>query len=121
MLLLNGTNIFLKFYKFLFIEIFVTSQADMFNGATSFNQPLNLLVYTSVTVAANITNFLLNSNISVANYSDLLIHWANTIPTADLIVGVVPSAHFQASDAAYVILTTTNSWTITDLGVTPDI
>jgi phosphotransferase system HPr-like phosphotransfer protein len=76
----------------------VTTMYGMFSGASSFNQPITLdcsscttletflqdaysfnspLVLTPITNLVNATNMLNNTNLSVDNYSDMLILWGN--------------------------------------------
>lgn len=91
---------------------------NVFDSATSFNQPINNWNVSAVTT---ITNFMLsktNLNYSAANYDALLIGWASRPVKPNLSINFGTIKYTAAASAARAILTSApNNWTIVDGGI----
>jgi len=108
----------------------VNNMNNMFNGASSFNQDIS--AWSPATSAANFTNMLNNSGMSVENYSKWLIALANwsydnnyTIAESLGATGLqynnttytgIGSGQYTDAVSARAYLVSTRGWTITDSG-----
>jgi surface protein len=93
---------------------YVTSFVRMFRNATSFDQPLGNWDISNLLDA---TDMFTNSGLSRGNYDDLLIGWAaNPVIKPGVTLSVIP-VNFTpggAAESAYNYLTGTGGWTIID-------
>jgi hypothetical protein len=91
----------------------------MFSGATAFNQSLGDWPISDYT---QLDGILTDSGIDTDNYSATLQGWAdrNLMPgDGQENIGSVPATYCDTTQSARDILTTTNNWSITDLGSVP--
>ncbi len=92
----------------------VTSLSRMFSGAVSFNQSLGGWDISHMT--GNMTNLLDNTALSVANFDDTLIKWAELDVQNGVTFGAAGLQYCNGADA-HAKLVGEKNWTITDAGI----
>jgi len=103
----------------------VTNMAAMFYSATSWNQNVGMWDISSVTHGvggtASFVNMFGETNLSTANYDQILIGWAAQAPNINsgLYIFGVPCGYTSAAQSARNLLTSTYGWTINDGGLVP--
>ena len=103
----------------------VTNMAAMFYSATSWNQNVGMWDISSVTHGlggtASFVNTFGQTNLSTANYDQILIGWAAQAPNINsgLYLFGVPCGYTSAAQSARNLLTSTYGWTINDGGLVP--
>jgi len=96
----------------------------MFYSATSWNQNVGMWDISSVSQGGSNNSFINTfgeTNLSTANYDQILIGWAAQAPNinSNLQLFGVPCGYTSAAQSARNLLTSTYGWTINDGGLVP--